>query len=115
MTYAVRYRANELSAGRKKDIFVLGRSLGGAVSIYIATNQSLKNEIKGIIIENSFTSIQDMVKILFPPLSHLQFLHRNFWPSKLRILTIDTPILFIRSLRDEIVPTEQMKQLIELA
>jgi len=60
-----------LEKGRKKDLYVLGRSLGGAVSIYLATQEHLKNEIKGLILENTFTSIQDMVKRLMPPLSHL--------------------------------------------
>ena len=56
-----------------------------------------------------------MVKVLFPPLAYLEFMHRNFWPSKARIGNLDTPMLFIRSMKDEIVPTEQMAALIELA
>lgn len=56
-----------------------------------------------------------MVKVLFPPLAHLKFLHRNFWPSKERIGEIETPILFVRCMKDEIVPTEQMEELIRLA
>ena len=56
-----------------------------------------------------------MVKILFPPLARLKFLLNNFWPSKDRIPLIEAPILFIRSLKDEIVPTTQMQELIRLA
>jgi pimeloyl-ACP methyl ester carboxylesterase len=56
-----------------------------------------------------------MVGVLFPVLSHVLFLLRNFWPSKERIASIDHPILFIRSLRDEIVPTGQMQKLIASA
>lgn len=56
-----------------------------------------------------------MVKFLFPPLAYLEFLHRNFWPSEKRIGAIEAPILFVRCLKDEIVPTEQMVKLIELA
>lgn len=85
MEYAVSLKAKALAEGNIKDIYVLGRSLGGAVSIYIATQPAYKNEIKGLILENTFTSIQDMVKVLFPPLAHLKFLHRNFWPSRERI------------------------------
>ena len=40
-------------------IFVFGRSLGGAVATQLAMNKS--NSIKGLIIENTFTSISDMV------------------------------------------------------
>ena len=90
----------------------MGRSLGGAVSIYLASLDAFKNEIRGLILENTFTSIQDMVAVLFPPLAKLEFMHRNFWPSKMRISSIETPTLFVRSLKDEIVPTIQMQQLI---
>ena len=40
-------------------IFIFGRSLGGAVAIQLAMVQS--NAIKGLIVENTFTSIADMV------------------------------------------------------
>jgi len=40
-------------------IFIFGRSLGGAVAIQLAMVHS--NSIKGLIIENTFTSIGDMV------------------------------------------------------
>ena len=40
-------------------IFVFGRSLGGAVATELAMNKS--NHLKGVIIENTFTSIGDMV------------------------------------------------------
>ena len=56
-----------------------------------------------------------MVGVIFPVLSHVLFLLRNFWPSHERIKSIEHPILFVRSLRDEIVPTGQMKILIENA
>ena len=56
-----------------------------------------------------------MVKVIFPFLSYIEFLHRNYWPSKQRISTIPLPILFIRSLKDEIVPPIQMEQLKEAA
>lgn len=115
LDYAVGLKAQALSQGNVKDIYIFGRSLGGAVTIYISSQKPYKNEIKGLILENTFTSIQDMVKVLFPPLSHLGLLHRNFWPSKEIIPSLKHPMLFIRSLRDEIVPTEQMAELLNLA
>ena len=45
-------------------IFVFGRSLGGAVAIQLAAAKS--NSIKGLIVENTFTSIADMVDALMP-------------------------------------------------
>jgi len=40
-------------------LFVFGRSLGGAVATELAMNKG--NHLQGIIIENTFTSIGDMV------------------------------------------------------
>jgi len=38
---------------------VFGRSLGGAVAVELAMNKG--NHLRGVIIENTFTSIADMV------------------------------------------------------
>jgi fermentation-respiration switch protein FrsA (DUF1100 family) len=56
-----------------------------------------------------------MVQALFPFLSPFSFIQTNFWPSITRIVLVKQPILFIRSLRDEIVPTSQMAELIQNA
>lgn len=56
-----------------------------------------------------------MIHAIFPVLSPFTFLQRNFWPSKDRVVLAKQPILFIRSLRDEIVPTSQMVELINSA
>jgi alpha-beta hydrolase superfamily lysophospholipase len=45
-------------------IFVYGISLGGAVAAQLATTKG--NSIKGLILENTFTSIGDMVDRLMP-------------------------------------------------
>ena len=48
-------------------IFLQGRSLGGAVAIYMANkNPGL---FRGLIIENTFSSISDIVDTLFPYVS----------------------------------------------
>ena len=50
------------------DLFLLGRSLGGAVAAYIATHPDTPYDLfSGVIIENSFTSISDMVDVMFYP------------------------------------------------
>lgn len=56
-----------------------------------------------------------MISLLFPILAPFSFLQTNFWDSKTRITQVQQPILFIRSLKDELVPTEQMLQLMEFA
>lgn len=49
MDYAAEYRESERSQGREKRIFVYGRSLGGAVSIYVGSTRH-KSVISGLIL-----------------------------------------------------------------
>ena len=56
-----------------------------------------------------------MVECIFPFLAYFPFLRKNHWESLERIKRVDLPILFIRSMKDEIVPTHQMGTLISNA
>ena len=53
-------------------ILILGRSLGGAVGTYIAAKYP--QHVKGLILENTFTSIPDMVDVIMPYIAPLKFL-----------------------------------------
>ncbi|EGR34719.1 phospholipase carboxylesterase domain protein [Ichthyophthirius multifiliis] len=98
-----------------EQIFIHGRSLGGALTIYVAAEHNYN--VKGYIIENTFTSISDMVDIVFPQLKYIQFIKNklitNKWESINRIDKIQKPILFIASLKDQLVPSQQMYKLYE--
>lgn len=86
-------------------IFVFGRSLGGAVAAQLAMNKG--NSLKGLLIENTFTSISDMVDQLMPLVAIFKkFIQRLFYPTIDRIGSITCPILFIRGMKDEIVPCD---------
>lgn len=50
MEYAVNLKAKALADGIVKDIYVLGRSLGGAVSLYLASIPNYKSQIKGLVL-----------------------------------------------------------------
>ena len=68
--------------------------------------------VKGVIIENTFSSIADMVDVMMPIVSIFKYsMQRIFFPSVERIKFIEQPILFIRGLKDEIVPADQSKAL----
>ena len=98
----------------KTKVVVFGRSLGGAVATALTTKHS--EEIRGLMIENSFTSISDMVDQLFPLLRPLKrFILRLDWKSIQRIGRITAPILFISGLQDEVVPCDQMQTLHDAA
>ena len=94
----------------KTRLLVLGRSLGGAVSVYVCERNP--DKVKGLILENTFTSIPDMVDVLMPWVAPLKSLVlRIGWKSVERIPAITTPILFVSGRSDELIPPAQMDML----
>jgi fermentation-respiration switch protein FrsA (DUF1100 family) len=98
-------------------LFLIGRSLGGAVAI-----NTLKEEpglFKAAIIENTFTSIGDMADVLFPFLKMIPNLKQSMlkmnWDSLKLVTEITTPILFITGDIDTFVPTEMTQRLYDAA
>ncbi len=98
----------------RDQVFLFGRSLGGAVAACVALDMSLP--FKGVIIENTFTSLGDLVDIMFPPLKYIKdfMLKTKFETAKI-IGKIKRPILFCRSENDELIPKSQMDTLYNLA
>lgn len=101
-------------------VVVFGRSLGGAVAVYGAVQQ--QRHLAGLIIENTFTRVVDVVPHTLPFLATLvgpgrpcNFLVRNHWDNVPRLKQLKTlPTLFLSALQDEMLPAPQMKQLYEL-
>lgn len=74
------------------------------------------NAIKGLIVENTFTSIGDMVDQLMPFVAKFKFLiQRLFYPSIDRIHKVTCPIMFVRGMKDEIVPNHHTERLYNAA
>ncbi|XP_078444350.1 alpha/beta-Hydrolases superfamily protein isoform X3 [Wolffia australiana] len=106
-------------------IFVFGRSLGGAVGAVLAKNNP--NKVSGLILENTFTSILDMAGVMLPFLKWfighggskhprlLNFLVRSPWNTIDDIGQIKQPILFLSGLQDEMVPPSHMQILYDKA
>lgn len=93
-------------------IYVFGRSLGGAVAVYLASRR--QENIRGLILENTFSSISDMVDRIFPYVSFLKtYLLKIEWNSSDLIRTIKIPIFFISGRNDQLVPPSQMDKLYE--
>ncbi|GBB92426.1 hypothetical protein RclHR1_02000007 [Rhizophagus clarus] len=106
----------------KNPLYVYGHSLGGAVGLYLASQPNIQKDLRGIIIENTFTSIKDMVETIYPQnwlpykyLVRLPFVLWNKWENSRLIQEITIPILFLSSRNDEIIPQEQMLKLYKLA
>ena len=76
-------------------IFLHGRSLGGAVTAYAATQEQGK-QVAGVILENTFSSISSMVDVIFPKLKMFKnLIQRNYWPTFDRLPHIRSPVLFV--------------------
>lgn len=91
MFFAVRLFVCRL---KNSPIVVFGRSLGGAVSFYLA--EKFPSEVAAVIVENTFLSISAMVDIVMPFLRPIKpYVLRIKWDSDEKISRVKQPILFI--------------------
>lgn len=78
-------------------IYLFGRSIGGAAAIALAASPKARGLVRGLVVENTFTSIDNMIDVVFPVLRFAKPLNRNKWNSYSEISKIEVPILFMRS------------------
>eukprot|EP00817_Percolomonadidae_sp_ATCC50343_P002967 CAMPEP_0117432888 /NCGR_PEP_ID=MMETSP0758-20121206/12310_1 /TAXON_ID=63605 /ORGANISM="Percolomonas cosmopolitus, Strain AE-1 (ATCC 50343)" /LENGTH=250 /DNA_ID=CAMNT_0005223123 /DNA_START=186 /DNA_END=938 /DNA_ORIENTATION=+ len=95
----------------KERIFIFGRSLGGAVALDLVAKRH--KDVAGAIIENTFTSVPDMIPSLFPYLSYLRIFSRNKWYNSERVkeLPSNFPIAFVSGQADRLIPPSMMQKL----
>lgn len=103
------YKSHEKLKTSKPVVF--GRSLGGAVAFYLA--EKYPDFIAGVVVENTFTSIADMVDVIMPKLlaKIKGLVLRIGWNSEERAKKIKQPVFLISGDSDELVPVEQMNRL----
>lgn len=77
-------------------LYLFGRSIGGACAIATAARSDQQNFLRGIVVENTFTSINEMIDEIMPALRFAKALNRNKWDSLTKIRSIRLPILLIR-------------------
>ncbi|ETI54669.1 hypothetical protein, variant 1 [Phytophthora nicotianae CJ01A1] len=95
-------------------LVAFGRSLGGAVSVYLAEKEP--SRVAAVVLENTFLSISAMVDALMPFLSYVKpLVLRMDWNNERAIQKIKQPILFIAGMQDELVPHSHMEKLRSLA
>ena len=98
----------------REQVFLFGRSLGGAIAARVALDMTLP--FKGIIIENTFTTLGDLVDVMFPFLKRFRkYLLKSKFETINIIGKIKKPILFCRSENDELIPKIQMDTLFNAA
>ena len=73
-------------------------------------------QIAALIIENTFTSIPDLVKCL-PVIRYVSFLCTQKWRSASKVAQLPTtlPILMLSGLADEVIPSSHMEALWNVA
>lgn len=89
-------------------IICFGESLGGAVSIHLAT----RRPCAGVAVVSTFTRIRDVARAHYGPLSVLA---GDRFDSRARILRLSVPIFVAHGDRDDIVPFALGEQLFSAA
>ncbi|GEQ71008.1 hypothetical protein JCM33374_g4689 [Metschnikowia sp. JCM 33374] len=99
----------------RSSLVLYGRSLGGAVAIYMAS--TFPNAIHGVILENTFLSIPKTVPHIFPALKYLTMFVNQVWDSERLVPTIpeNIPLLLLSARKDEIVPPSHMDRIYSLS
>lgn len=100
-------RRRGLPPGR---IVCFGKSLGGAVAVDLASRQ----EVGGLILESSFTSMKEMARRTVPVLP-VHLLVRSLFDSLEKLPRVACPLLVIHGDADDVVPYELGRQLFETA
>ncbi len=92
-----------------ENIILYGESLGGAVSVELASTRL----VGGLITESNFTSVKEMARLVFPFVPHVLLASR--FDSLSKIGDVEAPKLIIHSIDDEIVPFSQGEKLFQAA
>jgi hypothetical protein len=114
-TYRDARAAYEVVRARHHDaedppVVVYGVSLGGAVAIQLA----LDRPVKGLIVENTFTSIAEMGDRLYPWLP-VRLLGQARYASLDKVTRLAAPSLWAHSVEDELIPVDMGRRLFSAA
>lgn len=111
----MKYLTTEDEQFQRSSIVLYGRSLGGAVAIYLAS--TMGQYTQGIILENTFLSIRKTVPHIFPFLKYFtSFVHQKWDLERLiPLISSDIPVLLLSATNDEIVPPEHMDMIFKLS
>ncbi|MCM8526562.1 MAG: alpha/beta hydrolase [Lentisphaeraceae bacterium] len=92
-----------------KKFIIHGKSIGGAVAAKMAS----LNKCDGVVIESSFTSIEELGKKRFPYIPSA--LYYNEFPTEKLLSSVSAPVLVMHSSEDETVPFSMGQKLFEAA
>lgn len=86
-------------------VFVMGRSLGSASAIEIASKED--NPVKGLIIESGFADIAPLAEKLGVNVAALGLSEEDGFNSKAKMELIERPTLILHGQKDELIPVEE--------
>ncbi len=110
----VEYTVNQCSDIDSNKIFLFGRGLGSAVALHSC--KKYNHVIKGLILENAFTSTMDWLKAEFSYAKFLVNLCIKIKVDNLSLIKdIHIPLLFLVSKDDKTIPYKQSLVLFEAA
>ena len=95
---------------RPETLFLFGQSLGGACAVEVA----LQHPVAGLILEATFTSVEEMAELMFPVLP-VRFLVHSKFNSIDKVPLLSIPKLFIHGSQDSIVPFSMGRKLFDAA
>jgi fermentation-respiration switch protein FrsA (DUF1100 family) len=95
---------------KPQDIVLMGRSLGGGIALHLAA----KNGARGVILQNTFTSLPDAAATHYPWIP-VRLLMKNRYDSISRISNYNGPLLISHGTADTIVPFAHGQKLFQLA
>lgn len=103
-------QAARLAGVEPGEVIVHGRSIGGAIAVRLAE----ETEVRGLIVDSSFTSAVDLGARVYWWLP-VRLLARYRYESLRRLESVTCPKLFIHSVEDEVVPLAMGRKLYEAA
>jgi pimeloyl-ACP methyl ester carboxylesterase len=124
-----------LATEAETKVVFIGHSLGASIATVLlgSTPQDSSIRCDGLVFENGFSSIPDMVRALYPqkslPYHYIGGLVLDRWEAKAALvaasktseqdrrqpLLASVPILFVSSSNDELVPPAMMRDMYETA
>eukprot|EP00917_Polyrhabdina_sp_WS-2016_P002416 GHVP01005176.1.p1 GENE.GHVP01005176.1~~GHVP01005176.1.p1 ORF type:complete len:394 (-),score=52.14 GHVP01005176.1:532-1713(-) len=117
---AVEFLLNEMSDKIDPEkIFLYGKGFGAAFALYTAIKYQHQGCIKGVIMENPFTSVQEVMRTAYPNIYGLfgymlASIQNVYLDSLSRISALYLPLLILCAEKDNLVPPYNSKKLMAL-
>ncbi|CAL4171015.1 unnamed protein product, partial [Meganyctiphanes norvegica] len=112
------HQRRKLAEISQSSLLVGKNHLRGAIAIDCVSRAEISSRVAGVVVENTFTSIPDMAKVLFSNVRLLSKLpvwcHKNKYSSRQKMCRLVVPALLLSGQSDTLVPPRMMTELYHL-